>query len=98
MSPLCLISRSNWAALKGIPSPDEMVVTPQSYQSTFDMEMELRVAIDVIWPPSNPTKETLVPCVMGFVPFDEACHHAGLKPENRNYNGQRLRRHRQPRL
>ena len=51
--------------------------------------MELGAAIDAIWPPSNPTKEALVLCVMGFVPFDEACHHAGLKPENRNYNGQR---------
>ena len=51
--------------------------------------MELGGATDAIWPPSNPTKEALVLCVMGFVPFDEACHHAGLKPENRNYNGQR---------
>ena len=94
VSPLCLISRSNWAALKGILSPNKMLVIFLGSPSTFDMEMELGVAIDVIWPRSNPTKEALVPCVMGFVPFDEACHHGALKPENRNYNGQRRRRHR----
>ena len=94
VSPLCLISRSNWAALKGITSPGKIVVTLQGPPSTFDTEMELGVAIDAIWPPSNPTKETLVLCVMGFVPFDEACHHGALKPENRNYNGQRRRRRR----
>ena len=73
-----------------------MVVTLQGSPSTFDTEMELGVAIDAIWPPNNPTKEALVLCVMGFVPFDEACHHGALKPENRNYNGQRRwrRRHR----